>query len=370
MVAHARTLSRSDQLGVLSLCPDSTLAVYAFFVTSGYLITMSYERSRSDRQFAIKRVRRLLPAYATVVVAAAVVGTFLTSLSVLEYLTSPRVYAYLLANLSFLNFLQPSLPGVFEQNPFGPAVNGALWSIRSELACYATVPVVVWLVNRVGRGAGVGATVVALAAVSAGLLWVQQQTDSPVVPLLKQTGPDCGLCFAFGIGAWYVRAWLHGRWFVPMGLGALVLLAAGASFNPWVEIVARPAVLAVAVMFVGLRVPYLGNWGRFGDLSYGIYIYHFPVIQAVVAAGWFASAPYEALTASIGFTVALALASWHFVEAPWLHTDSHYIRSSAVGGAPAGAGGPGADAPDPALHPTGAARSGSVTPRSLRGPGC
>ena len=330
MLVHAHVLSGSDQLAPFSRHLDSTSAVQGFFVISGYLITMSYERSRSVRQFAVKRARRLLPAYIAVVVGAAIGGAFATSINVFDYIISPQVYAYLLANLTFLNFLQPALPGVFEHNPFGPAVNGALWSIRSELACYATVPILAWLVRRAGRPLAVGATAVAFAAASAALLWVQYRTASPVVALLKLTVADCGLCFVLGAGAWYFRARLNGRWFVPAGVGCLVLLAAGTTFDPWVDVLARPVVLAVAVMSVALGWPYLGNWGRFGDVSYGVYICHFPVIQTIVAAGWFVDAPYMALAASAGFTAVLAFASWHFVEAPWLRSDSHYIQASAV----------------------------------------
>jgi peptidoglycan/LPS O-acetylase OafA/YrhL len=327
MLVHAHTLSEADELAFLPRLLNSTYAVQAFFVISGYLIAMSYDRSRSVRQFASKRVRRLVPAYVTVVVVAAVAGALLTTLPALVYLTSPQVYAYLAANLTFLNFLQPSLPGVFADNPH-VAVDGALWSIRSEIACYAMVPAVYWFASRVGRGFGALATMAFFAATSAGLLWLELRTGKTVFAQLRFSGSDCGLCFACGIATWYLKDRLGGRWFTAACLGCVGLLVSGVEFGLWAELFIRPVLLTGGVMFVALQLPHLGNWGRYGDLSYGVYIYHFPVIQCLVAAGWFAAGPFTALAVSVGVTLALAALSWWLIEAPWLARDSHYVRAA------------------------------------------
>lgn len=327
MMVHARTLSNSVQLNLFHHYLDSLLAVQGFFVISGYLITMSCERSPSLWQFAIKRARRLLPAYFTVVLGSAAAGIFLTTYSATEYLASPKLYAYVTANLSFLNFLQPALPGVFSSNPH-TAVNGALWSIRSELACYAATPVFVLLVKLIGKWRALTATCFMLASASASLLWIQAETGSQIVGLIKLTFADCGLCFVLGCGAWYFRKMIRTGWFALAGLVAFVLLVTGTHTNAWIDIVYRPTILAVAVMYFGIRFPYLGNWCRYGDLSYGIYIYHFPVVQVLVAGGWFEKSPYLSLATVTGLTLALAYLSWRFIEAPWLRKDSHYILES------------------------------------------
>ena len=54
------------------------------------------------------------------------------------------------------------------------------------------------------------------------------------------------------------------------------------------------------------------------DLSYGLYLWHFPVIQACVAMGLFANTAWLGLTAALFATVLLAWASWHLIEAPAL----------------------------------------------------
>ena len=66
----------------------------------------------------------------------------------------------------------------------------------------------------------------------------------------------------------------------------------------------------------GLR--YLGNFGRFGDCSYGIYIVHFPLLQVLVSFGLFRVNPWLGLGAATLGVLALAALSWHFVEKPFL----------------------------------------------------
>ena len=88
--------------------------------------------------------------------------------------------------------------------------------------------------------------------------------------------------------------------------------------------------LAVVILFVAYRVPYLGKFGRFGDLSYGIYIYHFPIIQCMIYRGDFAHEPIQFLVTALGLTLLAAFLSWHLIEKRWLRRDSHYVLAQAA----------------------------------------
>ena len=102
--------------------------------------------------------------------------------------------------------------------------------------------------------------------------------------------------------------------------------------NPIITVLLEPLALGILVIFAATAFPHLGNFARYGDFSYGVYIIHFPVIQALVASGLFARDPWVASLASLLLVSTLAALSWHVVERPFLRRRSHY-RLAEGGGA-------------------------------------
>ncbi|MEQ9315317.1 MAG: acyltransferase family protein, partial [Henriciella sp.] len=136
-VFHAWALSAmapfgetEQALGVLA-----ELSIQGFFIVSGALVYGSLERSETLATYAEKRVRRLYPAYAVVILVPALVSGFLTG-----WADVTAILSYLGANLIFLNFLSPDLPGLFDANRF-TEVNGALWTLKIEVMFYIGLPV-------------------------------------------------------------------------------------------------------------------------------------------------------------------------------------------------------------------------------------
>jgi len=87
---------------------------------------MSFENSRSVGEYLSKRLRLIYPGYATVIVLCALLGSLISRLPIREYFSYEWI-KYLFSNLILLNFLHPSLPGVFENNPLN-LVNASLWT--------------------------------------------------------------------------------------------------------------------------------------------------------------------------------------------------------------------------------------------------
>ena len=114
-LAHASQLSGEKQLKWISAVLSSKVAIEAFFIVSGFLIFMSYERSSSTRTYISKRVRRIYPAYFVVVMLCALSLWAVSSLDPEHYFSFDWI-KYVIVNLAFLNFIQPTLPGVFEGN--------------------------------------------------------------------------------------------------------------------------------------------------------------------------------------------------------------------------------------------------------------
>src|SRR6218665_2950930 len=155
MALHIYDLTAAPELSWLHWI-DTRLALCTFFIISGYLVFQSFEQTPRLARYADKRLRRIVPAYAAVIVLSVLMGACITSLAWADYWRSGTTWRYLLSNLAFLNFLQPSLPGVFDTHPY-TAVNGALWTIKVELMFYMAVPLFVWLVRRLGHHAVLGA---------------------------------------------------------------------------------------------------------------------------------------------------------------------------------------------------------------------
>jgi peptidoglycan/LPS O-acetylase OafA/YrhL len=321
MLFHIPTLSGEAELRVLSQAFSADIAVKAFFVISGYLVMMSWERSASLRDYAGKRVRRIYPAYAAVVLLCALVGAWLTVAPVEAYFGADLA-RYCAANLAFLNFLAPTLPGVFDGQPFSE-VNGALWTLKIEVMYYLCVPALAWTMTRLGRWR----TLMGLYALSLAWVLAMRATyaahDDGIWLQLERQLPGQLRYFLVGVAWYFVRDTM--RWRVWIGAAALAaFIATRVAVMAPLNLVLEPIALGTLVIFAANGLPYLGNLARFGDLSYGVYIIHFPVIQTAVWMGLFVDKPWSAAVLSIALVVAAAALSWHAVERPFLERRSHY----------------------------------------------
>ena len=114
------------------------LAVFVFFAASGYFITASFARSRSAEVFLLARALRLFPCLAvSLLLVALIMGPLVSTLGLGDYMTHPNTVTFLLRNIT-LAFPQYTLPGVFTDQPY-PAVEGSIWTLIHEVACYALV---------------------------------------------------------------------------------------------------------------------------------------------------------------------------------------------------------------------------------------
>lgn len=315
LMVHIYGLSLSPDLRPLTYIFDAGLAVKAFFVISGFLIFMSYERASSLAGYFKNRVKRIYPAYVFVVMFCAIFGVAISTLSWHQYY-GHTVLKYLLANLIFLNFLQPTLPGVFEDQPLS-VVNGALWTIKIEVMFYLSVPVLAWLIRRFKPLACVPVLYILSLAYAHGMdVWSDQTNSRLVEELSKQLPAQLSYFISGALVYYYFETFKRYKHLIfAMALGACII--GGRYHFDWVF----PLALAGIVMYVAFFVPGFTRFGKYGDFSYGIYIIHFPVVQTLVHIGLFRLNPYLALVICVAVVLALAAASWHFVEKRFLKKD-------------------------------------------------
>ena len=110
------------------------VSVGVFFLFGGFLIARSCEHHPEAKKFFSARILRLFPELLFVVILTAFVfGPMLSTLSPVEYFTNPQTYKYLLNGVLIMVH---QLPGVFTNNPSGDVVNAALWTLPVEFICY------------------------------------------------------------------------------------------------------------------------------------------------------------------------------------------------------------------------------------------
>lgn len=302
-------------LHALEIAAD--IGVKGFFVLSGYLVFASLERSRSLGDYAGKRVRRLYPAYGVVILGAGCAALALNPAARADLIGTGR---YLLANLVFLNFLEPNLPGIFRLNPV-TEVNGALWTLKIEVAFYLILPAL-GLLSRTRDWMRWAILVCIYAAAELWRFWFAHAGEAPggQVEIARQL-PGQMSFFITGIALYLARDMLSRRTLGLIAFPAAAVLVA-TFLAPILEPL-RAISLGLTVIALAVAAPPLPDAARFGDLSYGIYIIHFPIIQQVVALGLFRQPVQGAVIASV-VTVALAAAMWWAVERPALRSDSAY----------------------------------------------
>jgi len=322
-LVHSYELSKNPGLSMIPVFLNTHTAVCAFFVISGFLVSSSFANSTTPAEYFSKRIRRVFPGYVVVVLLCGLAGVAFSEYSYGEYFSFPLL-RYLGANLSFLNFIQPSLPGVFIGNS-SPFVNGALWTIRLELLFYLSVPMVFMLLKRF-RKSLVFLLMFGIALISRVIFdrVAQNQPDNHLVTLLSYYFPVLFLAFISGafLFFYYREFEKHKIFFFLLSLAGYALSVI------FVLPLIRSFFLSVIVIYLACSFKYLGNTGKYGDLSYGVYIWHFPVLQVFIAQGMFRDSPTLFLLFAVFTVISLAFLSWHCIEKPFLRRTSHYRIAS------------------------------------------
>jgi peptidoglycan/LPS O-acetylase OafA/YrhL len=289
-----------------------------FFVVSGFLVTASANRI-SVGPYLLNRIARIFPALIAVsLVAGLLFGPVATSLPLTDYLRDPLLFRYLLNGVGLLSY---ELPGVFTDNPIA-AVNGSLWTVRFELACYAGLAVLMML--GLARTSWPYVLAYLILVGIALFLSATAASDEGFIPFnagfLAQATKVLPY-FLLGGLLWLLRDR------IPLD-GRLALLCA--LFLPTLGLFGDPAWLKQPLFWLGVGPPlaYLTIWLGLtrlpklhilggGDFSYGIYLFHFPILQMLIW-GFGISQWWVLALVAAPIVLLTAAASWHLVERPAL----------------------------------------------------
>jgi peptidoglycan/LPS O-acetylase OafA/YrhL len=256
--------------------------------------------------FLESRLLRIYPALiVSVVFCVFCIGWFMTPLPSTSYLLHADTRSFLWHNSTLLG-LKYYLPGVFEHNPWPRAINGSLWTLPIELLMYC------WVALLGIMGVLKDKKIFNLFFVLVIAMYVLNPDQ--LIFLGKEEHVRLAIYFLFG-AFFYINAASIPYGKRPLlGLTVLAILL----FKTKYYNMAFAFLFTYLVLYVSLspviRFPKIEKWG---DFSYGIYLYAFPVTQILVfyLGG---DRPYAICLITLVLTVLLSILSWYLIEKPCL----------------------------------------------------
>ena len=288
----------------------SFLAVDVFFVTSGFLVTRSLLTRQDALEFVWARALRVYPAL--LVMQFLVVfglGLHLTTLPWKSYVMSIQTLTYWVKGSTLVTGLVTMLPGVFEHNPFNNSVNTSLWTLPYEIGMYAILAGIWTILSALlqRRVRAFKMTIVSCAAGATLFLLLSQAYLMPDWQFLRLL-----VMFLSGAAMYAAQA----RMVLSRGVFWPLLVIV-----PLMSMLGEPVLFGAYVLALPYLVLYLAyipsgfvrQYNQLGDYSYGVYIYAWPVQQAIISLVPGVSI-WEMVLISASMSVALAALSWHLIE--------------------------------------------------------
>lgn len=316
VIGHLIIISGLESFKKLGPYFNTYTSVTAFFCISGFLIAQSYINTKSLKHYIIKRVARLLPAYIFVIVFSALILSTLSRYSFIEYFTHPFLYKYLIANLSFLNFIQPDLPGVFSGKNITSDVNGALWTLKVEVCFYIIVPFIIYFAQKFKRKYIFFIIIYIFAVLYKNFFeHLSSVYNNNLYAMIARQLPGFLSYFISGIALfYYFKKFIKNK--NILFVAGLVIYLTELKLN--LEIF-TPVALSLLVFTVAFSVKQFNSFAKYGDISYGIYIFHCPTIKIITSFGYFDN--YNPILVSICTIIIIIITgfvSWHVLEKHFL----------------------------------------------------
>jgi peptidoglycan/LPS O-acetylase OafA/YrhL len=297
--------------------PFVRLILPMFFALSGFLVAGSLERVTAIHHFIILRIMRIMPAlFIQLLFSAIIIGGLFTVLPPADYFTHPMFLDYFWNSIGRVRYF---LPGVFTDNPV-PVFNVSLWTIPFEIKAYLLL-ISLWLMGAVRRPWLLMLSLLVMQCVSP---LIETLQGAPLPPVSHVSGDVLVFAFCFGTALYLCRDTIPLRtsWALAALAIALLLLASPAGG----DLAGPPA--AYFTVWLGLRNPQRIGVLASADISYGIYLYAYPIQQSVVAlfpdlrVWWFI------IPVSLLLTLGMAILSWRHVEKPALGHRRRLIAAS------------------------------------------
>jgi len=300
LTGHAEPIIGNVKLG--------TLGVWIFFIVSGYFISSSWDQYPRFNVFFAKRALRIFPGLiVALLVTTLICGIFYSTLLFSDFLGNPSTLSYLnnilLFNSSF------TLPGVFTGNIYPSAVNGSIWTLAYEFSMYIAVA----LLGALG----------VYKKISIIKIWGSLFTLEFIMIIVGTKYFEYSLFYLnlslllplallFFTGILMHKETKRIKLKISWGLISLAAFLVLATLTPNLSPLYATVFLGYAIFSLG-KSSRMSWVGKYGDFSYGIYIYSFPIQQMVVASTQSRNS-YKVFLVSAAISTVVAALSWYLVE--------------------------------------------------------
>ena len=286
----------------------SFIGLSIFFSISGYLIAKSAITSPSFKNYIWKRFLRIQPMLILVCLASIlVIGPIFTSLSLNEFFKQESTFTYF-RNIMPLFGIQFVLPAVFGNNPAESGVNGSLWTLIVEERLYLIIGIL-FLFKQYGK---------ALLLILIGILNLLYFINVAFYGenLIKYfSGQNVFYAIIFlNASAFYLVnidfKKIANSLFYLIFFASLLLLSTVIIFEKSLQMIFIPILILSIAHLKGKT----NKAGKYGDFTYGIYIFSFPVQQILIAKNIALNNPLKLFGMTILIVLPLAILCWHLLE--------------------------------------------------------
>ena len=322
IIAHAVPLSNTVLGGgIYSIIAraETTLGAFAvnvFFILSGYMICASYINRKNFFIFIYARILRIFPALGLLILLTVIIiGPIVTTLSVSSYFTAPKTWEY--CKIFLLFFKSPTLPGVeFSSGVFGEAINGSLWTLKYEFICYIFVAIlgILRILNKKF------VLFIYLLFLFANIFLLAAPQDISLYQVVPYTVLNSFLnltmFFISGMMFYLFRDRIHLKFNLAVLLFSMICIFyySGIPFSICFSIF---GVYIIFYLSFSSKIR-LYNFGKYGDFSYGIYIYGYLIQQLTVKAFGGKMSPIMNFSISLPIAIICGVLSWHIIEKRFL----------------------------------------------------
>ena len=287
----------------------SYLAVNLFFIASGFLVTKSMLYREEVASYSSARFLRIYPGlFVHVLLMMLILGPLTTDLPLKQYFTHPDLW---IQPFLVLPFVESSmhLPGIFPDNAEHQA-SATLWTLRYEILAYIGT-LIAFLLGLLKHRWMLLAQFVGF-AIALPLAHVFGIYDN--LPATFQSLLRFGVCYGLGAAIYGYRDVITFRFLMIPLLFAAAALANGTAIF---EVMVTVALGYILFWLAYASFPKFKWMQKLSDVSYGLYIYHWAVLQGVFMV-WPTANVLQLILVSSPIAIGLSILSWRLVEKPAL----------------------------------------------------